>query len=225
MVTDKHISDIKLICFDMDGTIYTSEGILLPSYHTGIDSFNAKYNMNLAKPSLEELEHQIGQPVRIIFQNLFPELTGDERLQELSKLVLDFFLKEISNKGGRLFPDVYSTLEQLKGRGYSLAIASNGRKEYLKEILNAFNLEHFFLPLVAIDEQEITEKAHILQNYMSVHSVSSEEILMIGDRSSDLEASEKIQCPFIGCSYGFASNEIEKAEIIVTNIKQILDYI
>ncbi len=225
MITKNKLKQIQFICFDMDGTIYTSEGILMPSYHRGIEKFNNKYNANLKKPTIEELEHQIGQPVRIIFKNLFPELKDDSRLNELSGIVLSEFLDMIAQRGGKLFPNVYFTLEELKNKGYMIAIASNGRREYLQKILSAFNIEKYFEPLIAIDEKEITEKSHILRKYMQTYSLTNREILMVGDRSSDLEAAEKINCQFIGCSYGFAKNEIIGAENVIHDIKEILEYI
>ena len=158
---------IKLVAFDMDGTIYTSEGILVPSYHTGIEKYNIKYGMNLRKPTVEELEHQIGQPVKIIFRNLFPEM---------------------KNEADAL-------------------------------------LEDFFIPLVTINDTTITKKADILKTYMDQFQLTAEEIVMVGDRSSDLEAARIVNCQFIGCDYGFAAHEIAAADRVVKDFKDILQYL
>lgn len=217
---------IKLVAFDMDGTIYTSEGILVPAYHIGIEKYNIKHGMNLRKPTVEELEHQIGQPVKIIFRNLFPEMKNDAgALLELSEIVLDEFLGMIQKKGGRVFEHVEETLKILTNKGYKLAIASNGREPYLAEILNAFDLKEFFVPLVTINDTTITKKADILKNYMEQFQLTAEEIVMVGDRSSDLEAARIVNCQFIGCDYGFAAHEIETADRVVKDFKDILQYL
>ena len=47
---------------------------------------------------------------------------------------------------------------------------------------------------------------------------------MIGDRKPDLDAAKFNNCAFIGCNWGHADeSEIQEAEIIVHQPKQILD--
>ena len=57
-------------------------------------------------------------------------------------------------------------------------------------------------------------------NYMGV---DREELLMIGDRTSDLEAAREIDCAFIGCNYGFASEEIKTADKVIHDFSELLE--
>ena len=223
--TVSKLEGIKFIAFDMDGTIYTSDGILLPAYYKGIELFNKKHSYSLEKPSKEELEYQIGQPVRIIFSNLFPELRGKSELNILSELVLNVFLEMISDKGGKVFEGVHDTIEALYNKGYKLAVASNGRHAYLMQILKSFDLEKYFVPLVAINDDDISVKSDILKEYMRKYGIEKAEFLMVGDRTSDLEAAKEVDCSFIGCNYGFAADEIKDAEIVISNFGEILNYL
>jgi phosphoglycolate phosphatase-like HAD superfamily hydrolase len=131
----------------------------------------------------------------------------------------------IADKGGNIFEGVYESISSLHKNGFKLAIASNGRHPYLSQILKSFELEDFFVPLIAINDEEISVKSDILKAYMKKYNVSKDELLMVGDRSSDLEAAEEVCCAFIGCDYGFAANEIKNAEIVVSSFAQILNYL
>ncbi len=213
----------KEIAFDVDGTLYSSEGIILTAYEQGINSFNSKYpNYNIKIPSLNNLLNLIGYPIDYIYENLFPKLSPDERTN-LRKLIENKLLNAIKNKNGILFNGVYETLEYLNNKKYKLFIASNGGFPYLNLILKTYKIKKFFQPIITINNINICNKGDILLEYQKTANLNPNSTLMVGDRLSDLEAANKLGCRFIGCSYGHGNNnEIKSADIIISRISDII---
>lgn len=207
----------------MDGTIYSIEGILGPVYYLAVEKFNQQYYLKLRKPTLSQLEHQIGKPVKEILGNLFPGFNNLNYISKFFDIILNTFIEKITDRGGKIYESVPDTLNALKEKGYKLAIASNGNTVYINAILRSFNIEQYFLPLVSVDGNAISTKSEILTYYMHKYSLNCEEVLLVGDRASDMEAAKKANCHFAGCHYGFESNEINTAEAVLKDFSDLLN--
>ena len=66
-------NQIKILAFDVDGTLFTSESIILDTYIESIQKFIIKSGKNVTVPTKEKIIEQVGLPVKQIFQNLLPE--------------------------------------------------------------------------------------------------------------------------------------------------------
>lgn len=215
---------IKLIAFDMDGTLYNSENIIDIAFENAIYKINKVYNLNIKCPKKSDIIFQLGNPVNIIFKNLFSDLK-DEVRKELEKLELEELLKLIEEKRGELIPDVIDVIPKL-AKYYKLVIASNGRREYLETVLKTYDLSVFFEDLIVIDNKTIINKGDILKSYMNKYNFSFIEVIMIGDRESDMKAALENNTWFIGYLNGHSKkNEIDNASYKIENLNEIFDII
>lgn len=200
-MTASPIDGIKMIAFDVDGTLFSSEGIILSVYLQAIQEYKDSGANIVSIPSKEELLFQTGKPVRDIFQNLFPELSANER-ESMSVRVLELLCDSIRNGGGDFYSGLGSTLRYLKDQGYSLSCASNGRLPYIETVLETAGVRGFFEPIVTINQSSINSKGEILAAYIRKYSLPGNSIAMIGDRFSDWEAARQNGCRFAYCDYG-----------------------
>lgn len=216
-----NFKEIKFIAFDIDGTLFSSEEIILGTYIEAIENFLKKNNkQNIIIPTKEKILEQVGLPVKTIFLNLLPDLNETER-DEISDSVLTFLTNKIISKEGILYEGVIEITEYLKSKNYKLLAASNGRLKYIETILQTYSLIQYFEPILTIDYAEIKTKGEILKSYQKKYMLNSNEILMLGDRDSDFQAAKFISCPFAFCEYGHASiGEVNSFEI---SLKKILD--
>ena len=203
----------------MDGTLYSSEPLIERVYKESVDLFNQKYGKSFSAPSFSQIEPLIGQPVQKIYETLFPQITREEK-EALGNILIRNFELFISNEGGTLFQGVVPLLLSLKEKGYTLLVASNGKREYLQAIIDKFSLP--FAPFVCVEEQGIERKGQILEYYLNSYNESPDALVMIGDRSSDFDAARQTGCFFIGCCFGHGPiEEIKDADALVEKVEDI----
>ncbi len=192
----------KYFALDIDGTVFSSEDIIYPVYKESIESWAASRGVQLATPEKDRIMLEIGKPVKKIFQNLFPQLSEDDR-DILSDSVLRLLCEKITAGAGEYYPDVKKTIDTIVARGGKILVASNGRRPYIEAILKyAGVLQHVEHPTY-IEGVKIFTKSDIMRHYTTL-GIIKEEIVMVGDRLSDLEAAQAIGCDFAWCAYGHA---------------------
>ena len=213
-----------LVAFDLDGVLYTSEAFLGAAYREAIAKVNARRPGSFPRvPSAREIVDHVGWPVLVILERLFPRIERTA-VDLLAAESLGVICAHVERGEGQLFPGVVATLERLRGSGFLLAVASNGRRPYVEAVLRAHQLTPYFVDLITIDQAPaVTEKADVLRSYLARHSLVVEQLVMVGDRASDVTAAAAIDCRFIGCDYGHGHrSEIEDAGPLVSSFDQLL---
>jgi phosphoglycolate phosphatase len=191
-----------LIAFDLDGVLYSAEPFLGEAYRECIANINAQRPGAFPRvPSTREILDHVGWPVAIILQRLFPTIDPGA-VDLLYAETLHVVGAHVARREGLLFPGVEETLARLGESGLTLVIASNGRRQYVETVLAAHQLTHYFGELVTVESDTVRDKAGILRVHLARRGVSSGEMIMVGDRSSDVEAAAAVGCAFIGCDYG-----------------------
>ncbi len=197
--------EIRMVAFDVDGTLFSSESIIFKTYVQAIEEFASKTGNITNLPTHDEIMLQIGKPVREIFENLLPQLQDSDR-ENISARVLELLCDSIRNGGGDFYAGVGSTIHYLKEKGYTITCASNGRRAYVETVLDTAGVLSYFEPILVINQENINTKGDILSEYIKKYHFQPESIALIGDRFSDWEAARKNGCKFGYCSYGHATN-------------------
>lgn len=208
------------IAFDIDGTIYDCSPVVGHAFEQGIDAFLLQYpQSNLRKPSTDEIMKLVGIPVDKIFATLFPALT-----QELSQMLNDYCTAKLSElvlrKRGIILPGVVETIPSLHKKGYGLLTASNGRKEYVEAVLEAYGLTRYFLHITALEDNNLIDKTQLLSYYKKTLQ-NCEILIMVGDRTNDKVAAEQNNVPFIACAFGHNNEEIAHCKWIAHSFYEI----
>ncbi|PJZ55923.1 HAD family hydrolase [Leptospira barantonii] len=214
---------LQALAFDVDGTLFSSEEIILEVYKDSISNFSKTSGIPIELPSRERIMVEIGKPVKTIFLNLLPQLTEDQR-DEISDSVLRFLCERIRNGEGEFYPAVKETIEALSRKGFRILAASNGRRPYVETILEVAGVLSLFDPILVLDNERIKTKGGILKEYVKLYGLEPDKILMIGDRLSDHEAARQNGCPFAFCAYGHApAGEIPDFEVELKNLSDLTE--
>jgi phosphoglycolate phosphatase len=213
----------QYFALDIDGTIFSSEHIIYPVYKEAIELFCRERNATLETPGQERIMLEIGKPVKKIFENLFPQLSEKDR-DVLSDSVLRLLCEKIAAGGGEYYPAVTETIEAIVQRGGKILVASNGRRPYIEAILAYCKvLQHVVHPTY-IDGKTIFTKSDIMRHYVSL-GIGPRSVVMVGDRLSDLEAAQAIDCDFAWCAYGHAPpGEITTYAIRLAQFADLVQY-
>lgn len=185
----------KLVCFDMDGVLYSSEKMIARVFHDAGIEYARESGLDIIAPPLPVIIEQIGKPIKTIFHTLYPYLSEKER-QEISLFILDSLVAAVRAGEGVLLPGARHVLSQLSEDGVFLGLASNGRASYLDAILETYALSPFFPDRAVIDGVQLPDKSSLIVHSMDRYSVTAGETLMVGDRIADYEAARKAGVDF-----------------------------
>ena len=210
------------VAFDLDGVLYSSEPFLGEAYREAIANVNQQRPGSFPRvPTTREILDHVGWPLALILERLFPHVDAAAR-DLLSTETLRVICAHVERREGMVFTDVAATLAGLQARGLRLAVASNGRASYLESVLRAHALGAYFVDVISIDRQSYREKADLLRAYGQREGIACAQMIMIGDRASDVEAARAVGCRFIGCDYGHGyRHELEGAGPIVAAFAEL----
>jgi HAD superfamily hydrolase (TIGR01509 family) len=172
---------IQAVIFDLDGLMIDSEPLSMKAW--GI--LLAKYDVELG---LEDFKSTIGldslASARLLKERL--ELTENvELLVERSEMMrLEIIEKEAVPVDG-----LEELLEQLRGKGLKLGMASNSPSDYVDAALAAIKVRHFFECVVSVDH--VSKGKPAPDPYLAAAeclSVEPENCLAIEDSPSGMES-------------------------------------
>jgi len=204
------------LAFDIDGTIYDAGDIIEESFRRAIESYACD---TPDVPAREEIKATLGYPLDEIFVMLFPSMKDQQR-NDLAVLWTANLVEMIRDKKGSLIDGARETIKELYSMEYNILVASNGARSYVEAILETYDLKKFFSEPFIYAEGMIKNKTDIIGTYLGL--IPGSEMIMVGDRYTDLAAAKENGIPFIGCAFGHAgTEEIEGERYIVNQFRDI----
>ncbi|MFD2626884.1 HAD family hydrolase [Salibacterium salarium] len=150
---------------------------------------------------------------------MLPE-ASESVIDDLEPVLDRFILREVDNGNGDLFPGVKETLSALSEQGYQLYVASNGNAEYVPGALEREGLTSLFEGIYSVQQYQSGNKVELVRTILEK---AGKDAIMIGDRSSDIEAGTENHLPTIGCRFGNGSDEeLEAADTKVDSFEELL---
>lgn len=201
------------ILFDLDGTLINTTSIVLPAFKQTLTSFGQNI------PDDRTLQSTFGMPDDDIWKMLMP--TADEPTRKAAFHESEQAILAAMFRTDIMIPHAREVLDTLKDRGHTLTTASNCGAGYLNAVLDSQGLRALFTHPLCLGTVEGTVKADILQEHFK--QIDKRQTVMVGDRSSDVEAARSHGIPVIGCSLGFGtSDELADADLIVYDLRDLL---
>ena len=188
------MASLKLIIFDLDGTVNdSSPGIIYCFRKTG-ESFG-KTNL-----SDEFLQSGLSGPFEVNIARLL-ELRPDQ-VNEAIKEYITYYI-ESGQKMAHLFTGMRDTLEYLKSRGYMLGVATMMVDEYARGTLENYGIIDLFDTIHGTSLDEVRHKEWLIEACLKDTGLSPDEAVMIGDGSDDYRAAMAVGTDFIAALYGY----------------------
>jgi HAD superfamily hydrolase (TIGR01549 family) len=209
-----------LIIFDFDGTLFQGEKFSLPIFHHCLKKTYNKFQLDKEYPSDEIILSQFGKQVEDIYNDLFGS-NEIEIIEYFRNCVEILEVKSFKDGKGEFFPYVEKTLTILKKQGYKLAICTNAPKYYWEEAERKFELGNFFDLMMAAGFYPGKDKIWMVNKI--VNKLNSKHFMVVGDRHHDIAAAKANHGISVGCRYGYGTNEVEKADIVITSIIELLN--
>lgn len=222
-MTDRQAAAPQAMLFDLDGTLFRTETLLLPAYHAAFDRLRAEGLYEGATPPEERILGGLGMLLEHIWEQVMPE-TSPETRQRADVLLLEEQSQGLRRGEGELYEGVADALAELRRRGIRLFIASNGLEAYVKEVPHYRGVGDLFEGFYSAGEYRTRSKVDLVRLLMDKHALSPESTWMVGDRSSDVEAGKKNGLFVVGCDYaGFRKKgELDGADVRIGSFPEIL---
>jgi len=206
------------IIFDMDGTLFQTDKILELSLE---DTFNHLRSLNKwdTVTPIDKYRQIMGVPLPKVWEALLPNHSNEVRKQT-DAYFLERLIENIRSGKGELYPNVKEVFSYLKENNYSIYIASNGLSEYLKAIVNYYNLDNWVTETFSIQQIESLNKSDLVRTILVKYNITYGAV--VGDRLSDINAAKDNDLVSIGCNFDFAQeDELSQAEVIIDDIIEL----
>jgi phosphoglycolate phosphatase len=212
----------RAVIFDMDGTLFATEKVLIPALHKTFDNLRLQKKWSGETP-VDPYLKIIGAPLPEVWNKLMPH-SSDEIKKETDHLFLEMIVEEISLGNGELYPGVINVLNKLQKEGIPMFIASNGLEKYIDTICDVYHLREYFDDLYSAGRFKCSSKIELVEKLMNDHQLTCG--MMVGDRRSDIEAGNENHLVTIGCDFGFASDdEFHDADYIINRFEDVLNIV
>ncbi|CAM2970631.1 HAD-IA family hydrolase [Paenibacillus sediminis] len=221
METTTRLKKPEAMLFDMDGTLFQTETLLLPAYHKMFDRLRTEGIYTGETPPESLVLSTLGMILDDIWKTVLPDLDAEGR-NRANEIMLELEVEGLQSGNTKLYPQVKETLQALKSQGVKLFVASNGVEHYVKGVAHAHDIYSLFDGVYSAGEYKTRTKVDLVHRLLTDHNIQS--AWMVGDRSSDVEAGKKNGQTVIGCEYaGFGNHsELQGSDTIIHSFDQLL---
>ena len=213
---------IKGLIFDLDGTLLDTIADLGNSVNKALSDFNCPTH------SLEAYKLKVGHGFRNLIEVSAPENTDVQTIDKLLERFVYHYDKAYTENTVP-YPGIVEVLEALQKMGIKLAVNSNKREDYTRNLikLNFPNIE--FVDVIGQRSDKAKKPdpwgAHEIAREMGLNF---DEILYVGDSNTDMQTAKNAKMKSIGVDWGFrGSKELVEtgASYIAYKTSDILDII
>lgn len=210
---------VKTIIFDLDGTLFQTEGLAIPAFRDTIKRLQKEGLYDGPIHSEEVLLSMFGKTNDEIWAELFPNV-APEVVKKADEYMCYYEMLRLKQGEGNPYSGVVETLRALKEYGYRLCIASNGGETYVTGVAVHY-FAGLFEAVYSAGGYQTSRKVDLVK--LLVDRFDDGPMVMVGDRSSDVEAGKENGLMTIGCWYsGFGDEqELAQADYIITDFTQL----
>ncbi|CAH0524555.1 phosphoglycolate phosphatase [Vibrio hippocampi] len=219
------MTQIKLVVFDLDGTLLDSVPDLAIAADQAVQA--------LGYPSVSEVEVRdyVGNGADILIgRSLSRSLEVDSSLTpellKQARVLFDDFYQASGHKLSHLYPAVKETLEGLTQAGITVALLTNKPSKFVPEVLQQHQLTRYFKYVLGGDAFDKRKPDPIALHWlMEQEQLTAQQVLMVGDSKNDILAARNAGCYAFGLTYGYNHGEPisdSKPDFVADNVSDVL---
>jgi phosphoglycolate phosphatase len=142
-----------------------------------------------------------------------------DRAEEFRSLCIDEEVREVLQRG-RFFDGIEELLVALRARGAKIALVTNGGTRYIGAVAERLDYARLLDGIYHFGKDGLSRKSEMIARARK--ELGGESVVMIGDRSSDVEGAREAGVPSILCRYGFGSPEESLgADVVVEAVEEL----
>jgi len=201
------MSHIKLIAFDLDGTLLDSVPDLAVAADQAVQA--------LGYPAVTEAQVRdyVGNGADVLIgRSLSRSLTVSPdlapELQAKARVLFDDYYEQSGHKLSHLYPTVKETLAELHQAGFIMALVTNKPSKFVPDVLAKHGIDQYFVDVIGGDTFPEKKPNPMALNWLlEKHGCQPQQMLMVGDSSNDIKAAKNAGCHSFGLTYGYNHGE------------------
>ena len=215
---------IKLMIFDLDGTIADTPESMCHSLNICLKKFHLK------ELPVENFKFYAGDGARTMVERALadagnPDLSLFEPVYEMYKEVFaEGCVYHVTS-----FDGLRETLCSIRDKGIQMAVCTNKAQENAEKVVRSVYADEFFTMIAGhCDAYPKKPDPASVYEILKHYDVSKEETLYIGDTNTDMMTGKNAGLFCIGVTWGFRDrNELEStgADVIIDHPSELLKFI
>ncbi len=211
---------LKLVVFDVDGTLVDSQGDILSSMRVAFESAGQPV------PSREDILQIVGLSLPKALAQLAPEVPHDQ-LDQMVETYKDTYAT-LRAKGGAdsspLYPGIRDVLETLQARDeWLLGVATGKSRRGLNALLDSLDLRSYFVTTQVADDHPSKPNPAMLLAALSETGVAIKNSVMIGDTSFDMDMAQNAGMASVAVGWGYhPADQLKSAQAMVSDVSGLI---
>jgi len=209
------LNDIRLLIFDLDGTLIDSKTDLVLSVNA------MREQMGLPRLDTTVVVSYVGRGVAMLIRRALGEGASDSEVALASTIFLEYYSRHLLDNTVP-YPGVQQALEELRGR--KMAVLTNKRVDFSREILDGLGLAQHFSWIYG-DTSFPQKKPNPVGVFrlMSDTGIPARHTLMVGDSDTDVLTGRNADVWTCGVTYGFGAHTLETVppDVIVNDLRDL----
>jgi phosphoglycolate phosphatase len=208
---------MNLLIFDLDGTLIDSKLDLAVAVNA------ARAHMGLAPLENDLVDSYVGDGAPVLMRRALGPEASDEDVQRSLEFFLSYY-REHKLDYTTLYPGVAETLDQLRDRGFKMAVLTNKPVGISQAILDGLGVgERFFRVYGGGSfEQKKPDPAGV-EKLLAEAGAGRDEALMVGDSAVDVRTARNAGIRCCGVTYGFQPETLvtEPPDILIDRFEEL----
>ena len=208
-------SNIKHICFDLDGTLVDSHKTI---YNATIKSLK---DLNILNNIDEEIfREKIGMHFVDIFEDMNIPVNDFEEFIQVYKNNYFLFIDD-----SELYPDVSNVLSYFSQRGFRISLLTTKAQDQAEKILKHFKLSDYFNVIMgrrnSIAHKPSPEPLLLICKELEIDPIES---LIVGDTEMDIQCGQNANVKTCAIIHGYRTEEsilLHKPDYIVKDLNDL----
>ncbi len=210
---------MKIAVFDLDGTLVSSENILIFSLQKALK----KQGISTKSLDWDSFSKLIGLSAEKIIHHFLPTQKEDIHKQVMEDFEEEYYNYIQNNQQNLCYPHIKEQLQILDDKGWILAICTGKGRKGTEADLKSNGIDGYFSVLkTASDGYMSKPHPQILKAAIAECGGELNEAIMIGDTSYDIDMAHNIQVKSLAVSWGYHHRQaLANASDFIDNPQQL----
>ena len=198
MIDKPQSPSVRLAVFDCDGTLVDSQHSIVASMYAAFEHHGFEI------PEAEAVRRVVGLPLDVAIRHLAPHV--DEAFsQEVSETYKSAFydLRQAGDVEEPLFAGISDVLDRLDAAGWLMGVATGKSHRGLSATLHHHHIYDRFVTHQTADRAHGKPHPDMMHKAMSATGVNTDDTIMIGDTTFDIEMAKNAGVRSIGVTWGY----------------------
>lgn len=203
--------------------IWDYNGTILDDVNTSVLAVNEMLKKRGLPPTTKEIYQQtLCLPLDIYYTNI-----GIVN-PDISTLSIEFndLCKKFSHTS-KIFDSFYSVIKKVRQINIKNILMSSLYEKYLFDDIKKYNIEIYFDDIIGMKDTKVGDKTSNAKQYIKQNNLSSENLLFIGDLTSDSDMAKCLgaNCILIPNGHNSKNRCLSQGFPVVDDLNEIIDYL